>query len=100
MRVKDTARFDTKMSAVHKNLLEEAAKLKGFKNLTEYVITTMVSDATQVIERYGKVLYSVEDKNRIMEILNEPTELTSSFLKASKRRKEKLNNEFSDDRIK
>ena len=96
MNTQETARFDTKMSVLHKKLLEEAARLKGFKNLTEYVITTMVGDATGVIERYQKVLYSVDDKKRIMEILNKPTELTSSFVKASQRRKDKLNNEFSN----
>ena len=75
MKTEEIARFDAKMSVLHKKLLEEAAGLKGFKNLTEYVITTMVSDATEVIERYSKVLYSIDDKNKIMEILNEPTTL-------------------------
>lgn len=91
-----TARFDTKMSSVHKKLLEEAARLKGYKNLTEYVITTLVADATEVIEKYGRVLYSVDDKRRIMEILNEPTELTESFLNASEKRSERLKNDISD----
>jgi len=91
-----TARFDTKMSASHKLLLEEAARLKGFKNLTEYVITTMVTDATSAIDQYRHVLYSVNDKNRIMKILSQPTELSSSFLKASERRSKKLMNEISD----
>lgn len=96
MKANKTARFDTKMSVLHKKLLEEAARLKGFKNLTEYVITTMVEDAMVVIDRYQKVLYSIEDKKKIMEILSQPTELSSSFLKASKRRTEKLKNEFSN----
>jgi uncharacterized protein (DUF1778 family) len=95
MKDRKTARFDTKMSILHKKLLEEAASLKGFKSLTEYVITTMVEDATTVIDRYQKILYSIEDKKRIMEILSQPTELSSSFLKASMRRKERLKNEVS-----
>ncbi len=93
MKKEELARFDAKMSVLHKKLLEEAANLKGFKNLSEYVITTMVDDATAVIERYSKVLYSMDDKRRIMEILNEPTVLSNSFLKASRRRSEKLKNE-------
>lgn len=54
MEIQETARFDTKMSALHKKLLEKAARLRGFKNLTEYVVTTMVEDATTVIDRYQK----------------------------------------------
>ena len=96
MSIGESARFDTKMSTVHKKLLEEAASLKGYKNLSEYVITTMVADATEVVEKYSKVLYSVEDKRRIMEILSEPTALSDSFLKASERRNERLNNDIPD----
>lgn len=96
MKSEGIARFDAKMSAVHKKLLEEAASLKGFRNLTEYVITTMVEDAKKVVDEYSKVLYSIEDKNRIMEILNEPTELTDSFLKASGKRSERIKNEVSN----
>ncbi len=92
----DVARFDAKMSASHKKLLEEAASLKGYKNLTEYVITTMVNDATEVVEKYSQVIYSIRDRQRIMEILNEPTALSDSFLKASKKRSKKLNNEVSN----
>ena len=92
MKANEVARFDAKMSVLHKKLLEEAASLKGFRNLTEYVITTMVSDATEVVERYSKVMYSVEDRKRIMEILNESTELSESFLKASQKRSNRLKN--------
>ena len=94
MKREETARFDTTMSASHKLLLEEAARLKGFKNLTAYVLSTMVSDATEVIHHFKSSLYTVEDQKRIMEILNEPTVLTSSFKEASKRRNTKLNNEL------
>lgn len=93
MKTEEVARFDAKMSVLHKKLLEEAASLKGFRNLTEYVITTMVEDATEVVERYSKVLYSIEDKKRIMEILNEPTVLSDSFLKASQKRSERIKND-------
>ena len=96
MKPEETARFDTKMSVLHKRLLEEAARLKGFKSLTEYVITTMVADATQVVKHHQEVLYSLEDKQKIMQVLNEPTELYASFLKASERRAKKLEDEISD----
>ncbi|WP_258099876.1 type II toxin-antitoxin system TacA family antitoxin [Marinoscillum pacificum] len=94
MDTNEVARFDAKMSVLHKKLLEEAASLKGFRNLTEYVITTMVEDAKAVVEEYSKVLYSIEDKKRIMKILNEPTELSDSFLKASQKRSKRLDNEI------
>lgn len=86
----ELARFDTKLSSSHKALIEEAARLRGFKSLSEYVITTVVANAKLVIDEYKDVLYSVEDKERIMRILSEPTELSSSFLNASERRTKKL----------
>ncbi|MCF8460506.1 MAG: DUF1778 domain-containing protein [Flavobacteriales bacterium] len=92
----ELARFDAKMSASHKLLLEEAARLRGFKSLSEYVITTAVANAKLVIKEYKDVLYSVEDKQRIMSILSEPSELSSSFMKASERRSKKLSNDADD----
>ena len=92
----DIARFDTKMSTLHKSLIEEAARLMGFKNLSEYVITTVVANAKTVITEYKDTLYSVEDRKRIMDVLSEPTELSSSFLRASERRMEKILNDDSD----
>ena len=85
-----TARFDTKMSVQHKSLIEEAARLKGFKSLSDYVVTTMVEDAMAAVSDYKDALYSVEDRKRIMSILSAPTELSSSFLKASQRRSNKM----------
>lgn len=90
MNNKSMARFDAKLLASQKLLLEEAARLKGFKNLTEYVISTMVKDAKEAISEYKDALYSVEDKKRIMEVLSEPTVLSTSFLAASSRRQNKL----------
>lgn len=96
MTSSEIARFDTKLSSSHKRLIEEAARLKGFKNLSEYVITTMVANAKDTIDQYQKVLYSIDDKNRIMDIMSEPTELSPSFLSASDRRSTKLKNEISN----
>ncbi len=91
-----TARFDTKMSLRHKSLIEEAARLKGFKSLSDYVVTTMVENATTVITEYKDAQYSVEDSKRIMSILSTPTELSPSFLKAFKRRSDKMLNDGPD----
>jgi len=96
MKANEYARFDAKISVSHKRLLEEAASLKGFKNLTEYIMTTVISDATEVVEHFGRIIYSVDDKRKIMEILRESTELSTSFLKASQSRKEKLANDVSN----
>lgn len=90
MITEEVARFDAKMSVSHKKMLEEAASLKGFKNLSEYVITTMVENAKKVIDEYSKVVYTVQDKEKIMHVLNEPTEVTDSFKRAAQKRSELL----------
>jgi uncharacterized protein (DUF1778 family) len=90
------ARFDTKMSPQHKSLIEEAARLKGFKSLSDYVVTTMVEDASEAISQYRTTLYSVEDRRRVMQILSEPTVLSPAFLKASERRRKKLADDGTD----
>jgi len=91
-----TARFDAKMSLRHKALIEEAARLRGFKSLSDYVVSTVVENATMVINEYKQLLYSVEDSKRIMSILSTPTELSSSFLKASQRRSKKIRKDELD----
>ena len=93
---KNTARFDARMTENQKRLLEEAARVKGYKNLSEYIVTTMVSDATQAIDAYKKVQYTLADKEKVMEVLSKPVELSLSFLSASDRRSKKLKNEVSD----
>lgn len=94
-----SARFDTKMSVSHKLLLEEAMRLKGFKNLSEYVVTTMVADAKSAIESYQQTMYSVEDKSRITEILSTPNEFTPSFLKAFESRSKKKSEDALRNRV-
>ncbi len=81
-------RFDAKMTPAHKELIERAARVKGFKNLTEYVVTTMIEQSVKAIERYET--YSVDDRARIMEVLSKPTVLSTSFLKSSRKRSQSL----------
>ncbi len=87
-------RFDAKMTPAHKQLIEKAARVRGFKSLTEYVVTTMVEQSVEAIERFES--YSTSDRARIMEILSEPTELSASFLKSSRKRSKNLKDADSD----
>jgi uncharacterized protein (DUF1778 family) len=82
------ARLDTRLSIEHKILFEKAALLRGFKSLSDYVVTTMVTHSVIDIERYEP--YSKADNARIREILSEATELSPSFLKSSKKLKDAI----------
>ncbi len=46
----EKARFDTRISLEQKTLFERAAKLGGYRNLTDFVVATVQSKAKEIIE--------------------------------------------------
>jgi len=61
MSIDDKARFDTRLSKEQKSLFEKAAQLGGFRNLTDFVISTLQQRSKEIIEENTKVIASQRD---------------------------------------
>ena len=80
-----TERFDARLSATEKQLLEKAARLSG-RSLTEFVVNSAREAAHRTIERYeGLVLTDPRDRAVFVAALLKPPR-PNARLKAAVRR--------------
>ena len=57
-----SARFDTRLSEEQKEMFERAARLGGYRSLTDFVVLTVQSKAEEIIQEHEKILASEEDR--------------------------------------
>ena len=81
---KSTARFDARLSQSQKKLFEEAAKIKGYKSLSEFVIQTTQEAASKIVEQHNAFLSSEKDKTIFFDSLTKPPKPNSALTKAVK----------------
>ncbi len=78
------SRFDTRLTRRQKDLFEEAARIKGYKSLSEFVIHTLVEVSTPIIERHNAILASEKDKTIFFDALANPRKPNKALTKATK----------------
>ena len=66
------ARFDTRLSQQQKLFFERAAKLGGYRNLTDFVLTTLQKRAKEIIDEREQIVYSQEDSKIFFDALMQP----------------------------
>lgn len=66
-----SARFDTRLSKEQKEFLEYAARISGFKSLSEFVLYAAQQKATQIIEQNQIVLKTRLDQEIFLNALSE-----------------------------
>jgi uncharacterized protein (DUF1778 family) len=62
MKTTEKARFDTKLSKSQKELFEQAARVGGFRTLTDFVISSAQEKANAIIEQHKNFLASEMDR--------------------------------------
>ncbi len=83
-KIKAQARFDTRLSRSQKELFEKAARIKGFKSLSEFVIHTTQEAAMLIIEREKMILITEADKKVFFEAIIDPPKPNKALVQASK----------------
>ncbi len=83
-KVKAQARFDARLSRSQKNLFERAARIKGFKSLSEFVIHTTQEAALIIIEKENAIIASEADKNVFFDAVINPPKPNRALKEASK----------------
>jgi uncharacterized protein (DUF1778 family) len=78
----DKARFDTRLPKEQKQLFERAARLGGYRNLTDFVISTLQSKAIKIIEENDRILASQQDQEIFFHALINPPKPNKELLTA------------------
>lgn len=80
----DKARFDTRLPLEQKELFEKAAKLGGYRNLTDFVVSTVQNKAQEIIEEKEKIIASQKDQKIFFEALTNPPSPNKELIAAKK----------------
>jgi uncharacterized protein (DUF1778 family) len=78
------ARFDTRLTKRQKELFELAAKISGFKSLSEFVIYSTQQAANSIVEKHNAILASDEDRNVFFDAIVNPAKPNKSLKDAAK----------------
>ena len=89
--LKTMARFDTRLPKEQKDFFEYAAKIGGFRSLTEFIISSVNEKAKALIKEQETVLASQRDKQIFFDALMNPPSPSQHLLDASKAYEEALN---------
>ncbi|MCB0648864.1 MAG: DUF1778 domain-containing protein [Saprospiraceae bacterium] len=82
MNTKD-ARFDTRLPKEQKVFFEKAARLGGYRNLTDFVIMAVQEKAKEIISENERILASEKDNQIFFEALMNPGAPNEELSKAA-----------------
>ncbi len=85
MQTIEKTRFDTRLPKKQKELFEYAARLGGFRTLTEFMIYSAQEQANKIIEDYNVILENEKDRKVFFEAILNPQEPNNSLKKAALR---------------
>lgn len=83
----EKTRFDTKLTTDQKILFERAAKLGGYRTLTDFVISTVQEKARSIVELHEAVLTTERDRDIFFEAIMNPPKPGKRLQKAAERYK-------------
>jgi len=77
------ARFDTRLPKEQKILFERAAKIGGFRNLTDFVVITVQERAKKIISERERVIASQKDSKVFFDAVMNPKQPNKELVKAA-----------------
>lgn len=86
---KSSARLDVRLRSDNKALIEEAATLSG-KTVSEYVVSTLLQQSTEVLKRHRYIRLSNRDRDQFLALLDAPDEPSASLTHAARKYKRML----------
>ncbi|MFC2120709.1 DUF1778 domain-containing protein [Bacteroidota bacterium] len=81
---KEKARFDTRLPKEQKQYFERAARLGGFRNLTDFIILSAQEKAKKIIEESELTLASRKDNEVFFNAIENPEKPNSDLISAVK----------------
>ncbi len=90
MKAASKTRFDIRLPKEQKEYFEYAARLGGFRTLTEFVIYSGSQQASQILEKHNSILASKRDQEIFFNALLNPPAPNAPLKKAMGRYKNAL----------
>lgn len=84
---KSTARLDVRLRPDKKALIEEAVTLSG-KTISEYVVSTLLQQSTEVLQRHRYIRLS--DRDQFLALLDASDEPSTALTRAERKYKRML----------
>lgn len=78
------ARFDTRLSKEQKDFFERAARLGGFRSLTDFVVLTVQKRAKEIILESERIIASQRDSEIFFEAITNPGKPNKKLSEAAK----------------
>ena len=85
------ARFDTRLPKEQKDFFERAARLGGYRNLTDFVVIAVQEKAKEIISERERVIASQKDSKVFFDAVLNPKAPNKELFKAAN----KFNAHFS-----
>ena len=82
------ARFDARLSSEKKLIIEKAERLVGYRNLSDFVVSTVYERAQMIIQKSETILASQRDSEIFFNALVNPPEPNEALESAAKQYKE------------
>jgi uncharacterized protein (DUF1778 family) len=80
----EQARFDARLTRGQKEFFELAARISGFKSLSEFVIHSTQQVATSIVEKHNAILATEKDRKIFFDTLVNPPKPNKSLKEAAK----------------
>ena len=77
------ARFDTRLPKEQKDFFERAARLGGYRNLTDFVVIAAQEKAKEIISERERVIASQKDSEIFFDAIINPTAPNKALSKAA-----------------
>lgn len=77
------ARFDTRLSKEQKVFFERAARLGGFRNLTDFVVIAVQEKANEIISERERIIASQKDSQIFFDAVINPKAPNKELFKAA-----------------
>jgi uncharacterized protein (DUF1778 family) len=78
------ARFDARLTKSQKEFFELAARISGFKSLSEFVIHSTQQVANSIVENHNAILASERDRKVFFDAVVNPPKPNKSLKEAAK----------------
>jgi uncharacterized protein (DUF1778 family) len=83
------ATLEVRLSTEDKNLIEEAAVLSG-KAVADFAVSTLVENARRLVDAQRPIRLSNRDRDRLLELLDNPPKPGPRLLRAAQQHKENI----------
>lgn len=86
----EKARFDTRLSKEQKAFFERAARVGGYRSLTDFVVLAVQEKAKEIIEENEQIIASKKDSELFFDAITNSSKANKNLIDASNEYKAQL----------